>query len=136
MVKKVLGLILVLIVISGGTIFALDQLNAQQDLEEARRREQEKEEYLKIDDLAEAEIENRKKQKTEEVKVEEKADTGTISKEWRGRDGLTYKMEATKSEKGTYTGILLGYNMYDNFIEYNFEFEDMTERGFLDLLEK
>ena len=134
MVKRVLGVILVLILISGGTIFALDQLNAKQDLAEEKRIEQEKEEYLKLEELAKAEVEN-KGEKTE-AEEEQKKDQGTFKKEWRGQDGLTYKMDAVRSEKGTYTGTLLGYNMYDNFIEYNFEFENMTERGFLDLLKK
>lgn len=124
MVKKIILIVLVLALISGGTVFALDKLSSKQKMDEPISIEQEKEEY---------------KRPTNEKKVIEiinPANPNEIKREWTGNDGLTYKLEALRNEDGTYTGSLRGLNMYDEFIEYNFIFKELSQSGFNNLFDK
>lgn len=124
MVKKIILIVLVLAIISGGTMFALDKLSSKQKVDKTEMIEQEKKEY---------------KSPTTEKKIIEiinPANPNEIKREWRGNDGLTYKLEALKNENGTYTGGLRGLNMYDGFIEYNFMFSELSQNGFDNLFDK
>lgn len=134
MIKKIILVVFILAIISGGTVFALDKLSTKQKLEEAKRIEQEKEEYKRMEEIA---IEDVKKKDVKEVIETTNPDNpNEIKREWRGEDSLTYRIEAVRNADGTYTGTIIGRNMYDDFIEFNFSFKDLSQRGLDDLLKK
>lgn len=124
MVKKIILFVLVLAIISGGTVFALDKLSTKQKVDEPEMIEQEKEEYKSLRD------------DNKIIEIVNPANPNEIKREWTGKDGLIYKLEALKNEDGTYTGSLIGLNRYDEFIEYNFKFNEMSQGGFEHLFDK
>ncbi len=124
MVKKTILIVLVLAIISGGTVFAWDKLSSKQKVDDSKMIEQEKEEY---------------KSPTTQNRIIETinpANPNEIKKEWTGKDGLTYKLEALRNEDGTYSGSLRGLNMYDGFIEFNFKFDEISQSGLDNLFDK
>lgn len=124
MVKKIILFVLVLAIISGGTVFALDKLSTKQKADEPEMIEQEKEEYKSLRD------------DNKIIEIINPANPNEIKREWTGKDGLIYKLEALKNEDGTYKGSLIGLNRYDKFIEYNFKFNEMSQGGFEQLFDK
>jgi len=136
MIKKIILIVVLIAVISGGTVVGLDKYNSKQLIEEAQKAEAEKEEYKKIEATTNEQINNKTVNKDSDVIVTTPTDPNHVVKEWRGMDGLTYKADAIKNANGTYTGEVVGFNMYDNFIEFNFKFVEITQRGFEDLLKK
>lgn len=124
MVKKIILFVLVLAIISGGTVFALDKLSSKQKVDEPEMIEQEKEENKSLRD------------DNKIIEIINPANPNEIKREWTGKDGLIYKLEALKNENGTYTGSLRGLNRYDEFIEYNFKFNEMSQGGFEQLFDK
>ena len=121
MIRKILLVAVVLAIISGGTVFALDMIGSQQK-GEAR------EQTIEFETRAE----NKKiiKETVDPSKPDE------IRREWTGDDGLIYKIEAIRNEDGSYTGNIVGTNPKDNFIESNFKFDRFTERAFEALMDK
>lgn len=124
MVKKIILIIAVLAIISGGTFFALDRLVSKQKTKEHDKVEHVTEEKTTV--ISKRTI----------VEIVNPENPSEIKREWTGLDGLTYKLEAIKNENGTYTGSLRGLNMYDGFVEYNFKFEELSQIGFDHLFDK
>ncbi len=137
MFKKIILIVVIIVAISGGTVVGLDKFNSAQLAEQAKKVEIEKEEYKKFVEATEEQIKNKdKKDNDTTVEINNPSNPNEVKKEWRGQDGLTYRVDAIKNENGTYTGEVVGFNMYDNFIEFNFKFTEITKRGFEDLLKK
>ena len=136
MIKKILLIVFVLVLVSSGTVFALDKYNKQQLIADQKRVEAEKEQYKLVEERAEADIKNND---TSEKKVTENkvsAESNIIKREWVGADGLLYKVDAIKNPDGTYTGKIIGNNTADGFIEYNWKFSQLSQTGFDDLFNK
>lgn len=137
MFKKIILIVIVLAIISGGTVFALDKLSTKQKIEDSKRIVQEKEEYKRLEEQASEESKNKNTESDRTVtEIINPANPNEIKREWTGRDGLTYKLDALKNDNGTYTGSIKGLNMYDGFIEYNFTFKELSQSGFDHLFDK
>lgn len=124
MFKKIILFVLVLAIIFGGTLFALDNLSSKQKDDEPEIIEQEKKEDKSLRD------------DNKIIEIINPANPNEIKREWTGKDGLIYKLEALRNEDGTYTGSLMGLNRYDEFIEYNFKFNKLSQSGFEHLYDK
>ncbi|MDD2371201.1 MAG: hypothetical protein PHQ32_04285 [Firmicutes bacterium] len=131
MFKKIVFIVVILAILSSGTVFAVDKYNAQQKIEAEKQAQLEKEAFLAREEQTASKIENK-----DATIISDPKNPNLVIKEWRGKDSLTYKVEATKNANGTYTGNIIGFNMYDNFVEYNFKFTELSQSGFQDLLLK
>lgn len=120
MVRKIILIVIVITMVAVGGLFALDKLVSSEKSGDNEVVEQEKE--VKFDRTI--------------IEILNPDNPNDIKRQWTGYDGLTYKLEAIKNENGTYTGSLVGLNMYDGFIEYNFKFNELSQSGFDKLFSK
>lgn len=124
MVRKIILIIIVLIMMTLGILFALGRFTAS-------------EKPLGKKDGEQVSVEKKDATYNRTITEIVNPDNPNDKKwQWTGKDGLTYKLEAIKNENGTYTGSLMGLNMYDNFIEYNFKFDELSQSGFDKLFDK
>jgi hypothetical protein len=124
MVRKIILIVIVLAIVSFGALFALGSLSSKGNSAEDKGVEQAKEEKKDV------------KSNRTIIEIVNPENPNDIKRQWTGYDGLTYKLEAIKNEDGTYTGSIMGLNMYDGFIEYNFKFNNMLQSGFDQLFDK
>lgn len=124
MVRKIILIVILLVMVTVGILFALGRFTAREK---------------PLDNKLGEQVSVEKKDTTYNRTITEivNPDNPNDKKwQWTGRDGLTYKLEAIKNENGTYTGCLKGQNMYDGFCEYNFKFDDLSQSGFDKLFDK
>lgn len=124
MVRKIILIVIVLVMVTFGILFALGRFTVR-------------EKTLDNKDGEQASVEKKDATYNRTITEIVNPDNPNDKKwQWKGKDGLIYRLEATKNENGTYTGSLKGLNMYDEFVEYNFKFDELSQSGFDKLFDK